>query len=1122
MAAFCEPCRTGRRALQPLQGPPPVPWPFFTRQARDLCPRRRAAGPPGRRAARLRREEPAPNPKAFVRTGGGAATHIKLDEEQRRAVEHGDGPLLIVAGPGSGKTRVLTERVRHLVDAGRARPEEVLCLTFTEKAAGEMSRRLEAYGMDTASMDVRTFHSFAMRVLEDNELDTGLDMRGGIIEKAEGAVWAINHVDDFGLQSVEVGNNAPAVMRSIMDGISSFARELKTPDDIDRYVAERSPGKDDLEREELASLADLSRVYRKYQEFKRRARVVDYDDLVAEAARLLGAKPSIRRRYRGRYKHVLVDELQDNNVAQFKLARLLAENGNITAVGDEDQAIYAFQGGYRRIFDDFKSTFRGTREARLTTNYRSTENIVRVTNDWMAGIAGAGDAKRLHSAGGEDGEKIIVAECDDDRAEARYVAEKIAEMAGRPSDRGGPGGKGARYTDIAVLTRRRIDGEKFEEALSEKGIPAKYVGSTDLLYAPAVRDLMAHIKTAAEPATSGAEITQLMKLHGITERNIARINRAAKASMFGGGGEGGDCVMATVRDEGGHARPRTSQEAEMIEFKEKLDRLVEIGRGSLPVGRAVHKIMMSVSGLYRRAVLDDSRQGKTRRWQLGEIYRIADAYERLYDGATLAGFVRHLYQMGEQEGESRESLATENAVEITTIHQSKGREFEAVFVADVSARKLPVAYRRRKFDVPEGMSEGGGRGGGSEDGGKELHLEEERRLLYVAMTRAKSRLFITHAKRYGGNAGESKPSAFLGSGEIDAANSPRIGLESYGGGGAREAAEEPGVVERLTRDTQAMAIAAVSGMSLKTAVRRIVELSKIKHYADHNTLAGFDPGAVLAFGEEGAGDQGGGLDAELEGSGPAPLDAGSIKLSASKIEMYRKCPLQFKFCHILHVPGMAGGPIHVGVAVHAVLEKIAKRRMNGETTSEEQALELLERRWVPTNFGSKKNADEYWAKAKSMVRTFMEWDEKEAARGATVVGAEQKFELELDGLKFAGKIDRVDREPDGRYAVIDYKTGKPGRSKTAGDVQMSLYALAAKGIYGELPARAMQLFVRDGREVPNAVDAEAVARERASIMESARAILNEEFPAKPDYMACGWCDYMDICDDRHPRAQRRR
>ena len=238
----------------------------------------------------------------------------------------------------------------------------------------------------------------------------------------------------------------------------------------------------------------------------------------------------------------------------------------------------------------------------------------------------------------------------------------------------------------------------------------------------------------------------------------------------------------------------------MREFEDMLNRLVKAGNGSLPVDRAVYVIMMSVSGLYRRAVADSTRQGKKQVLHLNEVYRMAQAYAKLYPDAGLEEFAGHLYQMGEQDDEARYSLASENAVEITTIHQSKGREFKVVFVADASARKLPVAYRARKFDVPEELSVGRSAGGAAaDDRKKELHLNEERRLLYVAMTRAKSRLFITRAKSYGENTTESKPSVFLGEDELCYEANPRIETVEYEGSGAGAAIEEPSVAEKRTR-----------------------------------------------------------------------------------------------------------------------------------------------------------------------------------------------------------------------------------------------------------------------------------------------------------------------------------
>lgn len=1030
---------------------------------------------------------------------------ITLDPEQRHAIEYDGGPLLIVAGPGSGKTRVLTERVRHLVEKKGVAPEQVLCLTFTEKAAEEMSKRLEQYGMDTAGMDVSTFHSFAMKVLEDNELETGLDMRKGVIEKAEAVVWATNHVDDFELESVKVGNNAHGVMSNIIDGISSFAKELKTPDDIKKYVSENLPGKDEEAAEGLRGLADLGKVYYAYQRFKGEMRVVDYDDMVAKAVRLFREKQIVRNRYRDKYRHILVDELQDNNVAQFSLVKMLAKSGNVTAVGDEDQSIYGFQGAYGIIFNDFEGTFKGTHKAPLTTNYRSTMNIVRVTNDWMAGKTRA-SPKKLKSASDRKGERITVAECGDDKAEAEYVAEKIAEIVDE---------KGIKYKDVAVLTRRRIDGEKFEGALVERGIPTRYIGSTDLLYTPVVRDLMAYVKAAAEPATSGVEITRLMKIHGITERNIARINRAAKARVFGGGSGEGDCVLSTIRGEDGQGRPKTTQEVEMREFAAKLDELVKIGRGSMPVDRAVRRITMSVSGLYRRVAADDTRQGREELRQLNEVYRMARSYENLYNEATLAGFVQHLYQIGEREGESRESLPVENAVEITTIHQSKGKEFEVVFVADVAARKLPVVYRRKKFGVPDDMTESQTQDRG--EGEKEQHRREERRLLYVAMTRAKSKLFITYAEKYGGS--KSKPSVFLGEEELNYQDNPLIEVVRHEGSGAGAAIEEPGVIKRRMREVQAGAITAISGMNLETAVKRIVDLSRIKHFEEHGKLDGFDPKRILA-----TTDGGEDTNADLEADKPPRISADTMEFSASKIELYKRCPLQFKYRYVLNVPTRPSGPINVGAAVHAVLEKITKRRMNGESTTNEQALVLLEKHWESADFESRKNADEYWENAKLMIRNYMEWDMDASGRGSTIVDVEKKFGLDIDGLKFIGKMDRVDKEADGKYVVTDYKTGKtPTRqSEIAGDIQMNLYALAAESVYNKLPAKVMQLFVLGNKEVPNEVNEEKLKAERAVIIDKAKAILNGEFPASPEYMKCRWCDYVDICDSRYPGSEKRR
>lgn len=563
----------------------------------------------------------------------------------------------------------------------------------------------------------------------------------------------------------------------------------------------------------------------------------------------------------------------------------------------------------------------------------------------------------------------------------------------------------------------------------------------------------------------------------------------------------------------------------MREFEDMLNKLVEVGNGSLPVDRAVYKIMMSISGLYRRAVAGNTGEGKKQVRRLNEVYHVAQAYTKLYPDAELEGFVKHLYQIGEHDEEAKYSLAGENAVEITTIHQSKGREFKVVFVADVSARKLPVVYRTRKFSVPADLVKGRGIDGAVlEERKKEMHLDEERRLLYVAMTRAKSKLFITRAKSYGENTTQSKPSMFLGKGELCYENNPRIEVQKYNGSGAGAAIEEPSVTEKRTRDVQAKAITAIGGMSLKTAVRHIVELSRVNYYEKHGTLNGFNPGEVLATCEKDGNDERAEWIGYLKGDKQDLIDADSFEFGASKLETYKKCPLQFKFQYALCVPEQPSAPMEIGDIVHAILEQIAKRRTSGRDASEELALLLLKKHWKAADFDNKKRHKEGWDDAVGMIRTFIEWDQKAVTDGAEIVDIEKKFKMEIGGLRFVGKMDRVDKEADGRFVITDYKTGKTltKKSEIGHDVQMNLYALAAESVYGKLPAKTRQLFVRMGKEVTNEINAGALAEEKESMLGMAKAILDEQFPANPSYAACHWCDYVQICDDRYPGSEKRR
>ncbi len=359
---------------------------------------------------------------------------MTLNPSQETAVKE-CGIQLVLAGPGSGKTRVITEKILHLVSQGVA-PEHILALTFSEKAAKEMQERLEGK-IDTTHLSIGTFHAFCLEVLEDNVLDSGIAFHGGIISRANQLVWGLANIDSFGFMHIEIGNNAPGVIESIIDGISAFRDELITPEELAAYL-ERKKTADvpEAERSYLDKLADLLKVYLAYEQYKRSAGLLDYDDMIHEAVVLFTKKPLILNRYRKQYTHILVDEFQDTNYAQAQLVRLLA-GANVCVVGDDDQTIYRFRGAYLTNFRDFRDQYASCREILLSHNYRNSRTILTLALELMKHAPDRQEKELLTE--NPPGEPVVVAECENEAAEVAFVLAEIDRLLGTPV----PGGTGS-------------------------------------------------------------------------------------------------------------------------------------------------------------------------------------------------------------------------------------------------------------------------------------------------------------------------------------------------------------------------------------------------------------------------------------------------------------------------------------------------------------------------------------------------------------------------------------------------------------------------------------------------------------------------------------------------------
>ena len=1025
----------------------------------------------------------------------GTKLSVTLNPDQLEAVTHTGTPLLVTAGPGSGKTRVIVERIIHLMRTG-LKPSEILCLTFSEKAAQEMKERLEKI-TDVSDMQISTFHSFCHEVLGENVLDSGIGIGSGIMTRSSTLVWALKNIDSFGFEHIELGNNAVNVIEALIDGISTFKDELITPDDLADYLnkkfkQEKNLVQDIEQYDYLQKLCDLHKIYVKHQDYLKKSKLIDFDEMITSTIELFKKKPNVLSRYHKKFKHVLVDEFQDNNYAQLELVRLLAPSGNVTVVGDDDQSIYRFQGAYVANFQHFMKSYDNVKQCFLRQNYRSTQNIVNLASKLLENLP-LRQKKELFSSN-EVGDKIVIARCTHDMSEVEFVVNKIKELLGSKITRRDDTQRPLSFRDFAILSRRRIDGKKFAQALNAYGIPATFVGEANIFNSATGRDLLAYLDVASNPTNSALAIIRILKNSGISDQNIARINQEAKKRRRNSE-TNSDFVYDVLLDLGA---PELDQLDELFDIQKQFQTLTSLPTQST-VSEAIFQIMMSVTDLYKSATQTDTLADRKKQTILKELYHLSLEFESQNKNGTLAEFIDYLRLLGEFDVELEENAEIRDAVQVSTIHQSKGKEYSVVFVTDVAQGKLPLRYQAKKFYVPNDLAKGLLK----DEDEKSLALQEERRLLYVAMTRAQNQLFVVFPTKYAQNVRQSKPSVFLE--EIEFEKNPLVEVIDFAGSTQETLLQEQGKVDIIQQDIQAKATKFVNQMQLESAIARIVDLSKVEYFKKNKTLDGFETEDLFTV------ESNNDVDALLVGEKIPLINKETLKLSASKFETYMKCPLQFKFAHVLEVPTPAQTYFNLGTAVHAVAEQLTKLEKEGQKPTEEIAFEILEKNWDSDAYKSEKKEDEDLAKAKEMIQLYLKWISENPNKAIDV---EKRFKIEIGGIPITGSIDRVEQTPSGEYQVIDFKTGGVYETKNSikEDTQMNVYALAVESTYGKLPEKTSLFYLKEGKMLENVLKTDTLERVKAKLDQVTRSILAEDFEARPEKGACYNCAFKNICD----------
>jgi ATP-dependent DNA helicase UvrD/PcrA len=628
-----------------------------------------------------------------------------LNPPQKKAVIHKEGPLLVLAGAGSGKTRVLTSRIAYLVRVHKVSPSRILALTFTNKAAGEMKSRLQSLLIDNSRLWIGTFHSIFARILRREAETIGYSAHYSIYDTDDSQRLIKKIIKEL---PGEFGNLSPS---SIKHSISRYKNDLRPPEEVETQAAHF------VERK-------VARIYAEYQKQLKDNNAMDFDDLILKPMEIFRDEPKILERYRSRFSHVLIDEYQDTNKVQYNLVRsLVDEHCNICVVGDDDQSIYGWRGADIRNILEFERDYKEVTTIRLEQNYRSTGNILDMANAVVKRNTGR-KPKKLWTEKSAGAQAVILESIHElDEAE-RIVMEASAVRA---QDR-------VNWREMAVLYRTNAQSRALEDAFRKAGIPYRIIGGLRFYERKEIKDLIAYLKVIANPRDS----TSLYRIINVPARGIGPATLTRLTSLANSQGEPLYHALAEADRAEGVSAAMTRK---VTDFHTMLEELKALSRTE----SASHVLseLIRMSGYEQSLSELDTFEAQGRMENIAELVSAAQEFSERFspeNGATcLETWLAETSLVSDVDFHNPE----EDCVTLMTLHNAKGLEFPAVFIAGVEENLLPIA---RAFDDTSGDA-----------------LEEERRLFYVGITRAMDKLFLSWAasRRRFSDILESGPSCFL-------------------------------------------------------------------------------------------------------------------------------------------------------------------------------------------------------------------------------------------------------------------------------------------------------------------------------------------------------------------------
>ncbi|MBN1374153.1 ATP-dependent helicase [Candidatus Dojkabacteria bacterium] len=1066
---------------------------------------------------------------------------LKINKNQQAAIAHIDGPALVIAGAGTGKTFVITQRIVSLIKTKKALPSEILALTFTNKAASEMAERVDqALPLGTFTEWIMTFHTFCEKILKQNAVHFDLEPSFRLINKREAIHLFKEYIRAFSLDRYRPSGNKYKYVSDILSFFSRVQDEAYSAQEFFNYVTksllsflkkhglsesqfknlldknqvkttidsfvytvsnpkkipswknlaniypkvEEIPEDVSAEFNTLAGNFELARVFVEFESVKNELNLLDFGDMVQKTIELFKKRPAILKKYQQLFKYILVDEFQDTNYAQYALLKLLAHpNNNLMVVGDDDQSIYKFRGASISNILTFQKDFPKTEVYVLVDNYRSTQPILNLAYQSIQNNnpdrleIKTKISKLLKAQGNELDTEINVTVSETGYDEAEWIAREISKLTGiklsklysdskpnsveivisEPKKETEPGqltliqeneaSKNIALSDISILARSLNHVNQITEVFSKAGIPYNLAQGKNLLTEDEVLFILSFLRVLTD-YTDDLSMLYLLrhKYNQLNPRDFMLINQKAKYSK--------ETVLLWIERNLGlsldnpEAKPVLSPEIINLHIKddsiEKITKIFNLIAESLKLVRDQKDLTFIVyNTLSKLDVLinltkEDNISAKIEINNIERILNIIKTFSLKFGTTNPDDFVRYIdsIKFSGEPPEDEEEFSSVDAVNILTVHKAKGLEFDTVFLVGLAGRRFPSDDRKDPIDLPshiihEILPEG------------DFHIQEERRLFYVALTRAKRRLFLSFAQKYNDGKQIKKPSVFLAELGINASATPKPDLN-------RDKLSEIMIDSSLTPDNKAIPF--------------------------------WEPKVST--------------------------------LSYSQLNSYESCPYQYKLRYILKLPSKQSATFFYGSIIHELLKHMfLYLKQNNKQLPIENALAFIDNSWDPSPFDTKEESEAQKQTAKKTVQNF--YAKHYESKGSLVV-IEDTFKVLLKDIVLTGRIDRVDKTNDNKFRIIDYKTGNlKDIADVKNDMQLKIYAYAFTQKFMSKVDEISLFFVDHGKDqlikLPEGYYDKLENELWEKIGPAVEKINSKQFTANPSPL-CRFCEYRNVCE----------